>query len=153
MYPFRNKLFSRRRGFTLLEVTVATLILAILATTVLVILDRCIDATMDLELRMRAFSVARENMERLLGGSSVTETTEFGIDELNPAIEWETIVEPFYEPITNRMWIQAVCSAGYTDSKNEMQTVQLTHWITSLTDKQIKQIEDQRQKEQEYLDL
>ena len=75
----------------------ATLILAVITTTVLVILDRCIDATMDLELRMRAFAVARENMERLLGSSSVTEMTEFGIDELNPAIEWETIVEPFYE--------------------------------------------------------
>ena len=87
---------GRWRAFTLIEVAVATLIMAILAGTVLVILDRCIETTMDIELRTRAFVVARENMESLLGKSSVGEMTEVGEDVLNPAISWQTIVEPFY---------------------------------------------------------
>jgi|GEM_PF-701306 len=141
------------RAFTLIEVVAATLVMAVLAGSVMVIVDRCIAATANMELRARAFIVARENMERLLGETGVTEKTEIGQDERNPAIVWQTVVEPFHEPATGRMWIRAVCSASYVDSRDETQTVTLTHWLTSLTDKQIAQIQKQRDIEQQYMDM
>jgi len=47
--------------------------------------------------------------------------------ETNPAIEWATIVEPFHEPYKDRMWIRAVCSASFIDSKGQQQDVELEH--------------------------
>jgi len=127
--------------------------MAVLAATILTIIDHCITATMDMELRSRAFVVARENMERLLGRGDVAEMTEVGQDELNPAIEWQTIVEPFYEPVNNRMWVRAICSASYVDSRDETQTITLTHWLCRLSDQQAARVEKQRQIEQQYVDM
>jgi hypothetical protein len=78
---------------------------------------------------------------------------EFGDSEQNPEIEWQTLVEPFYEPVTDQMWIRAVCSAGFDDSKGEYESIELEHWITNLTAAQIKQILAQQELESEWMDL
>ena len=40
------------------------------------------------------------------------------------------------------MWVRAVCTAEYTDSKGQTQKVELMHWITELTDQQAGQLMD-----------
>jgi hypothetical protein len=100
---------------------------------------------------MQALEVARENMEALLAADSVKETTEYGQSDKYPEIEWQTVVETFYEPITARMWIRAVCSAEYDDTAGELQTVELTHWLTDLTREQLLQIMREEEKEKEDL--
>jgi len=105
----------------------------------------------DSVLRMQAFEVARKNMEELLTSDSVAESVEYGDSDRYPDIQWQTTVEAFYEPLTARMWIQAICSTEYTDSAGEVQTVELTHWLTDLTKAQLLQILAQRQEEQEQL--
>jgi hypothetical protein len=105
----------------------------------------------DSELRMQAFEVARENMEKLLVLDSVREMVEYGSSERYHDIEWQTVVEAFYEPVTARMWVRAMCSAEYTDTDNQLQTVELTHWLTSLTKKQVLDVIKQRQKEEQLL--
>ncbi len=144
---------TSRRAFTLIEVVATLLILTAISTSVLVVMDQCIAATMDMELMTQAFEIARENMERLLAEPTVSEMTEFGYDEMNPDLEWELIVEPFYEPIKNKMWVQAISAVSFTDSKGEFQTVELTHWLTDLSDSQIALIDKQNELEQEFADL
>jgi len=86
-------------------------------------------------------------METLLVKDSVAEMVEYGSSDKYPEIQWQTTVETFYEPITVRIWIQAVCSAEYTNSAGELQTVELTHWLTDLTKEQLIKIIEQRQKD------
>lgn len=142
-----------RNGFTLLEVVTALLILGTICATALTAMNRAIAVAIDLRKRTQAFEVARENMENLLCLVSVSEVSDFGVDPLHPDIEWETTVESFTEPATNKMWIQAVCTASYPDSAGEIQKVTLTHWLTGLSDKQAQMILGQQKRESEYLDL
>jgi prepilin-type N-terminal cleavage/methylation domain-containing protein len=155
MYHFEKNILIRRKNrpaFTLIEVVTAIAILAAIITSVLVVMDRAIAATIDTELKMQAFNLARENMEILLASDSVSDMVEFGADEMNPNLEYRIVVESFSEPVTSQMWVRAICSASYTDSTGETQTIELTHWLNSLTSTQIKQINDQKKREQEYLD-
>jgi len=134
-------------AFSLVETVTALIILALISSSVLVVISRCMASTADSALRMQAFEVSRKNMETLLSKDSVAETVEYGSSDKYPEIQWQTTVETFYEPLTSRMWIQAVCSAEYTDSAGELQTVELTHWLTNLTKEQLLEIIKQRQKE------
>jgi excisionase family DNA binding protein len=129
----------------------ALAILALVSTSVLVVINRCMASTANSALRMQAFKIARENMEQLLVLGSVGEKVEYGSSEENPDIQWQTTVETFYEPLTSRMWVRAACSAEYTDTAGEVQTVELTHWLTSLTKKQVLKVLKDRKKEQERL--
>ena len=129
-----------RRAFTLAEAVAALIILAFVGSSVLVVIDRCISSATDSVLRMRAFEIARENMEKLLTSDTVEESVESGSSEMYPEIEWETTVETFYEPITSRMWVQAICSTEYTDSQGEEQKIELTHWLTAVTKQQLLEI-------------
>lgn len=119
----------------------AMAILALTCSSVLVVIDRCVASAATSALRMRAFEVARENMENLLASTSVKENIEYGQSEKYPDIEWQTVVETFYEPITSRMWIRGVCSAKYNDPNGQEQTVELTNWLTDLTKEQLLQLE------------
>lgn len=151
---FKDNLIIKRvfsPGFTILEVIAALAILTIICTTTLVVLDRCMQATIDSELKMQAFKVARENMEKLLANKTVEQMVEFGTLEENPNIDWQMVVEPFREPATSKMWIRAVCTASYIDSKGEMQRFELNNWITDLTDAQVKQLLDQKRREEEFI--
>ncbi|MBC8377686.1 MAG: prepilin-type N-terminal cleavage/methylation domain-containing protein [Planctomycetes bacterium] len=141
------------RAFTLVEVVAAVALLAILLSSVLVVMNNFVDAVIDMRLRQQAFDLARTNMETLLSESRLSDMAESGISETNPDIRWETVVEPFYEPINDSMWVRAVCSAVFIDSKNQDQTIELEHWVTNLTAAQVKQILEQQQIEAEYLDL
>jgi Tfp pilus assembly protein PilV len=146
---------KKQSGFSLVEAVTALLILAITSAGVVVVINRCIASAADSELRMQAFEVARENMEKLLGSGSAKETTENGTSDKYPEIKWETIVETFYEPVTSRMWVRAVCSAEYMDVNGEEQTVELTHWLTDVTKEQLLQImankEQEKAQEQEAI--
>jgi prepilin-type N-terminal cleavage/methylation domain-containing protein len=151
MYCFKP--IRPARGFTLLEVVTALLILGTICATVLTVMNQAITTAIDLRKRTQAFEVARENMENLLCLVTVSDTSDFGTHPLYPDIEWETTIEPFTEPASNKMWIQAVCTASYPDSAGEIQEVTLTHWLTGLSDKQIRQILDQQKREGQYLDM
>lgn len=132
-------------AFSLVEVVAALVILAFVSSSVLVVFNRYMASAVDSMLRMQAFEVARKNMEELLTLDSVAESVEYGYSDRYPDIEWQTVVETFYEPLTSRMWIQAICSAEYTDSENEVQTIELTHWLTDVTKSQLLQILAQQQ--------
>ena len=148
MYHFKNKTQCHfDNGFTLLEVVGAIALLAIVVSTVLVVTNNCMITAMDTKAKMDAFKIARENMELVLSKSVIEEFVEYGYDEINPDIEWETEVKSFTEPVSSNMWIQATCSASYTDSNSERQIVELTHWVTGLSDAEMKKIRDQRKLE------
>lgn len=155
MYRFRKNLNTKKgllRGFTLLEIMAAVAILAVICTTVMVVLNRCMLETINSELKMQAFEAARENMEKLLGETSVSEMVAFGVLEENPEIDWQMVVEPFREPVTSKMWIRAVCTASYKDSTGERREFELRHWITDLSSKQVKQILDQQDRERAFIE-
>jgi len=134
------KKFNKRRGFSLVETTTAMIILAMTCSSVVIVVNRNMEIATDMEMRMKAFEIARENMETLLASESVSEMTDFGTSEKYPNIQWQTSIEAFYEPITDRMWIQGMCIAEYEDSAGQEQTVELTHWLTDLTEKQLEQM-------------
>jgi len=139
----------KERAFSLVEAATAVIILAIVSAVVVVVINNCITSAADSQLRMQAFEVARENMEKLLASDVVKETTDFDTSDKYPEIKWQTVVEPFYEPITNRMWIRGVCTAEYTDTNGETQTVELTHWLTDVTKAQLLQIIANKEKQKE----
>lgn len=129
-------------GFTLVEVLTALAILGLVSSSVLLVVDRCVSSAADSGLRMEAFELARENMEQVLIRSSVEETVDYGRSEKYPGVSWQTVIEAFPEPVNGQMWVRAVCSAEYTDSKGESQTVELVHWLAALTDQQTEQLMD-----------
>ena len=140
----------KARAFSLIEVTTALLILAIIGASVLVVVNRAIDAVIDNQLKMEAFELARENMENILAASSIKESIEYRVSNINPGIQWEAVIENFYEPATARMWIRALCSASYFDSKDEEQKIELEHWLTSLSKQQMLQILEQEKRKKAY---
>lgn len=131
---------ARKRAFTLLEVLAALAILGLTSSSVLLVINRCMASTANGAIQMEAFQVARENMEKVLASDSVSESVEYGTSELYPDISWRTVTETFSEPMTGQMWVRAVCSADYIDSIGETQTLELVHWIGSLTDQQVNQL-------------
>jgi len=135
----------RCKAFTLIETLTALAVLAIVSSSVLVVINRCVVSAADLALRMQAFEIARENMEKLLVLDSVTEAVEYGSTDEYPEVQWQTTIELFYEPLTKKMWVRAVCSAEYTDAEGEVQTVELTHWLTDLTEEQLLRITKERE--------
>ena len=128
---------GRRTGaFTLLEVITALAILAFASSSVLFVINRCMITAANSNFQMEAFQIARENIEQLLASDTLGEQVEYGTSERYPDITWQTVVEAFPEPVTGQMWLRAVCSADYIDPTGETQTVELVHWITTLTDQQ-----------------
>ena len=125
------------KGFSLVEILMALAVLALTSSTVLIVIDRCVASAASSALKMQAFEVARENMEMLLASPSVQESVEYGESDTYPTITWQTVVETFYEPITERMWLRGVCSAQYSDPNGNEQSVELTHWLTDLSKEQL----------------
>jgi prepilin-type N-terminal cleavage/methylation domain-containing protein len=139
-------------GFTLIEVVAALMILSMILTSVMAVIIRITESMIDLRSQTQAFAVVRQNMETLLSSASVSDASDFGFLEINPDVTWQTVVEPFYEPISKRMWIRGVCTAGYTDSKGQRQTVELSCWLTGLTAAQIRQILAQQKQIEKLLE-
>jgi prepilin-type N-terminal cleavage/methylation domain-containing protein len=133
------------RAFTLIEVLTALGILAFIASSVLMVVDRNIVSATDSTLQLEAFQLARENLENVLSSASVEETVDYGRSDTYPGITWQTKIEAFAEPIGGATWIRAVCSAEYRDSAGQPQKVELEHWITELTDQQANRLSDQPQ--------
>jgi prepilin-type N-terminal cleavage/methylation domain-containing protein len=137
--PFLHEHAARRAvegGFTLLEVLTALAILALASSSVLLVIDRCVNSASDSARRMEAFQLARENLEQVLIRDSVEESVEYGTSDIYPDMSWQTVIEAFPEPVNGQMWVRAVCTAEYKDSKDQDQKVELTHWIAELTDQQ-----------------
>jgi len=133
---FRKK-NTRMRAFTLVEVSAALIILGIVSSSTVLVISRCMTSGTNSMLRMQAFEIARENMEKLLASDVLEETADYGQSEQYPGIEWETTVETFYEPITARMWVRGVSLARYYDIEQQEQTVEMTHWLTDVTKDQL----------------
>ena len=131
---------TRQKAFSLVEAVTAVIILGLISSGVLVVINRCMTSATDSALRMQAFDVARENLEKLLAADSTEETVEYGSSDKYPGITWQTTVETFHEPVSSRMWVKAVCSAEYTDTEGETQTVELIHWLTDVTKQQLLEI-------------
>ncbi|MBN2180439.1 MAG: hypothetical protein JW715_00890 [Sedimentisphaerales bacterium] len=131
-----------------MEVVTATGILGLICSSVLIVIDRCITSSTDSVMQMQAFEVARENMEALLSRDSIEETVEYGTSERYPEINWKTVVETFNEPLTASIWLRGICSAEYTDTAGQKQTVELIHWLTDLSSEQLLQIMNQQGQEQ-----
>lgn len=129
----------------------ALMILALITSSVVVVINRCADSAGDLTLRARAFEVARQNMEQLLCSGSVSQTVEYDVSEKYPGIEWETAVESFSEPASSKTWVRGVCSAQYTDTAGQVQRVELTHWLTFLTDAQLEKIQQEKEQKKQLL--
>lgn len=142
---------SRKPGFTLVEVAAALVILSMLISSALVVMSRITSGMVDLQSETQAFSIARQNLEKLLSATTVSDMTEYGVVETNPDMDWEIVVEPFYEPISNRMWIRGLSSASYTASSGERKTIELTCWLTGLTAQQIRQILEQQKRQEEFM--
>ncbi|MCE5340819.1 MAG: prepilin-type N-terminal cleavage/methylation domain-containing protein [Planctomycetaceae bacterium] len=145
-----KKQFAVRNAFTLIEVSVAIVILGMIIAAVFTVINRALETVSDWQTKMVAFEIARDNMEKLLAQKSLSDKLEYGTSETNPDITWETTVESFYEPVSNQMWMRAVCTSEFKDSNGIDQKIELTHWLTSLTKKQIMQIMEQQQREQAY---
>ena len=133
------------KAFCLIEVVAALTILVFLTISILSVYDRCMSAAADSTLKMRAFEVARENMEYLLTKESVELMVENGQSELYPDILWQITVEDFYESLTSRTWLQATCTANYIDSSGNEQTIELKHWLTELSQEDLQKISDQNE--------
>jgi prepilin-type N-terminal cleavage/methylation domain-containing protein len=132
-----KKFVKCNTGFTLIEVISATAILALIASSVWVVIDRCVCSAADSKIKMHAFEVARENLETILSMPSVKEKIQYGASERYPEIEWETVVETFFEPVNSQMWLRAVCTASYYNSKGDEQSVELVHWLAGLSKEQL----------------
>ncbi|MCP4260930.1 MAG: prepilin-type N-terminal cleavage/methylation domain-containing protein [Planctomycetes bacterium] len=152
MKYFSKKIILNKPAFTLVEVLAALSILALISSSVMVVINRSVTSGADSALRMQAFEVARENMERLLSKPSVEETIDYGGSEIYPEITWETVVETFYEPITSRMWLRGICSTQYIDSTGLEQKVELTHWLTDLTKNQLLDVMSREDEEGQLAD-
>lgn len=130
----------RAGAFTLLEVVTSLVILAFASSSVLIVMNRCMAAAANSAFQIAAFQTARENLEKLLASDTLGEQVEYGTSDRYPGIAWRTVVEAFSEPAMGQMWLRAVCSAEYIDPIGETQTVELVHWITTLTDQQAEQL-------------
>jgi prepilin-type N-terminal cleavage/methylation domain-containing protein len=140
--------YNKKAAFSLVEVVTALAILALISSSVFVVIDRCVSSATDSTLHIQAFEVARENMEKLLASPSIQESVEYGQSDKYPGIAWQTVVETFYEPITARMWIRGVCIAEYVDTQGQEQRVELTHWLTDLTRGQLLEIMNRDEQEE-----
>ncbi len=152
-FHFNNNLIFRK-GFSLIEAVAALGVLAVITSSVLVIVDQCMNSTADMKLRRNAFEIVRENMEILLTEKTVAEKSEFGVSERYPAIEWQTTIEMFMPQGSSDKWLKAICSSQYYDSKDEAQTVEFTAWLTMLSKRDVLKIQKNRKilQEQEGID-
>ena len=44
------------------------------------------------------------------------------------------------------MWVRAICSATYPDANGQPQKVELTHWLTDVSDSLVKQMMEDQEK-------
>jgi type II secretory pathway component PulJ len=142
---------TRRAGFTLIESMTAAALLTFIGASVWIVLDRCMVSAADAIQRVRAFEVARENMEKLIGTDTVQETTEYGVSEKFPDIRWQNTIESFYDAQSNGMWVRAVSRAEYTDTAGETKAVEFTHWLTTLSPEQSQQLMERKEQQQQEL--
>ncbi len=144
-----KKILSSAPAFSLVEAVTALIILSLVSSSVLIVINRCMASSIDSESRMQAFEVARGNMEAILFKDKVEEMTEYGSSDKYPEIKWQTVIETFYEPVTQKMWARAICSAKYVDMAGDEQAIELTNWLTNLTKEQVIQMIEEKKKEKE----
>ncbi|AQQ72256.1 hypothetical protein SMSP2_02637 [Limihaloglobus sulfuriphilus] len=131
----------------------SVVILSMITVSVLVVVNNMFDKSDEMNLKKRAFEVARDNMEMIIAQNSTKEYIESGFSEEYPEIEWEVSVESFTPAnLDNDMWLKAYSIAYYPDSDGQWQQLRLEHWLTQLNVGQKKQILDEQEREEEYLE-
>jgi prepilin-type N-terminal cleavage/methylation domain-containing protein len=148
-YLSNNNLFARRSrtiGFTLVEVAMSIAILGIIASSAIVVMNNCIESAIDVRKKVLAFNLARENMETLLAEKSLSEMIDFGVSEIDPEITWELTTEVIQQQYTDDWFLEARSVALYTNGKGEEEKVEFIHWASTLTEGQIKQIQERDEK-------
>jgi len=154
----KMRFFSKRNnnkdpeGFSLPEVVVALVIVGLISSTILVAVNRYSELAINRQLRIEAFLLARENMEKLLASDTVEETLDYSSSDQNPDIYAKSVIETFYEIQTDRMWIRAVCSASYIDTQDQEQTIEFTHWVTDLSEEQMLKVLEAREWQKQELE-
>lgn len=148
-YNLLTRNAGHAKAFTIAEVIAAMTLLAMIAVSTMTVINRAMFATMDAELQNQAFEMARENMELLLAADSVEESVEYIESETNPDLQCEIVVEPVLEPVTNQMWIMAICRSTYIDSDDELREIELTSWITKVPKEIAAEILEQQKLEAE----
>ena len=134
-----------QKGFTVLEALMAVLVIGFVASSIMVVMDNSISSLTEIKLRTQAFELARENMEMMLTGDSVTEISDSGTSDINPEIAWEISIKAQQASSTDGViWVKAKSSASYRDSNDDLETIEFEQWITSLTKSQSKQIQKLR---------
>jgi hypothetical protein len=128
----------------MVETVTAICILGLICSGIMAVMSRCTTTVDNLTLRVQAFEVARQQMEEILAKPSVQESVDMGTSERYPAVQWQTTVEVFQEPIEGSSWARAVCSTQYQDADGEAQTVELTCWLGRLTADQLAKLERER---------
>jgi prepilin-type N-terminal cleavage/methylation domain-containing protein len=140
-------------GFSLPEMMAALTIIALACSSVIVVVNQNVSTAARLVVRIRAFEVARNNMEKLLSSDAVKEGSDFGVSEQYPDIGWQTSAEAFPDPLDSMsMWARAVSSAEYVDEDGQTQKVELVEWITKLSDKQMDVLRQRKEAEEQRMD-
>ena len=71
-------------------------VIALIAGSAMTILDNLVGAMLDIRLHADAYETVRQNMETLLSLANVQDTVEYGVSEMHPEIQWQTVIEPFF---------------------------------------------------------
>jgi len=150
-YLFKKAFRTLKTALSLPETAAALIIIALICSTIVVVFNNSTKSAANSARKIDAFEVAQQNMERLLASSYVTEGIEYGRSEKYPGVEWQTAVETFYEPITSRLWARAVSAANYSDIEGNPQTVELTSWLTDLTQAQVVELMKRKQIQMQLL--
>lgn len=136
----------------MVEALTALVIVGFTCGTVLIVINNSLDSMSDQESRLRAIDVARENIESLLAQTSLKEFSETGLSDLYPDIEWSRGIEVVEFQGTSDLWMKAFSTANFYNTDNELEEIEFINWLAPLTDQQQKQVLQDRQKEDEYLE-
>ncbi len=127
-------------------------IVSFICGTVAIVIGESLDSIADQRSKQQAVRVAHQNMETILAQEEIEEFSETGMSELYPDIEWTKGVEVVEFSGTGKLWMKAVSSANFYDSDNEIEEITFENWLAPLTRKQERLVQEDREKEEEYLE-
>ena len=126
---------KRQRGFSLIEVLVAFVILALVATALFRLFSSSLTNVSAAEEWSRALQVAESRLAGAAAASPLRETTERGAD-FDGRVKWETAVTPYVAPdidpdlekasetLATRLY-RVTCEVRYVGSDGRERTLSL----------------------------
>lgn len=128
-------------AFTIVEVLAAMIIVGMIAGSVMVVINNCIESIDEMCVRQEAFELAKENIEKVLLSSKVKESIESGTSDINPEVECEVKIRAEDSKTEDGgMWVQATITSTFKDENNKPQTIEFNTWLTKLTEAEEKQL-------------